>query len=72
MMTIDGKKYYNPEEGYKLIEYACDKVGNILKPISCVMCKRLAKCIAPETKEPLCLKCKETNDEARYQKMIRG
>ena len=35
------------------------------KPKICVMCDKVANWIAFETKEPLCDRCRNNNDEAR-------
>jgi len=54
------KKLTQPEPQDKAITYKENS-----KPKICVMCGEVANWIAFETKEPLCDKCRNNNDEAR-------
>ncbi len=57
------------QDGDKQIIYNANERGEITDTfLLCVMCNDSAFFIAKETDEPLCLKCKKNNDEARRMK----
>ena len=56
-------------EGYNEIVYDADEEGNIIEKMQkCVMCSSPAFFIAIETNEPLCIRCRLNNDEARRRR----